>query len=388
MHFSRFLAAVGLVAAVGAASTFEAEEDPHKLMKGLNEEVLQLLQDAESSDNAKRAPGACTLAKATIRKDWAAMCPKERKKYIEAVKCFQSKPSISDPNWAPGARSRFDDFVAIHIDKTREIHGTGNFLTWHRHFTWAYEQALKKECGYQGAQPYWNWFANQDDITKSPVYDGSEYSMGSQGAYFKHEGLWAGRGLVLLPPGEGGGCSLSGPFKDMEVRLGPVSPGMKALPINPNGPLGYNPRCLRRDITNTPMEYMTAENLYNLTLGTASRNVGIFQDELQGRPNDLFIGIHASGHFVSGGEASDVYSSPVDPTFYLHHAMVDRLYWIWQSLHPLQAKTVAGTITISNTPPSRDALPTDILDIGVNGKKIQLQEAWDTLAGPYCYIYV
>lgn len=29
----------------------------------------------------------------------------------------------------------------------------GNFLTWHRYFTWAYENALRKECGYEGYQP-------------------------------------------------------------------------------------------------------------------------------------------------------------------------------------------------------------------------------------------
>jgi len=29
----------------------------------------------------------------------------------------------------------------------------GNFLSWHRYFTFAYENALRKECGYTGSQP-------------------------------------------------------------------------------------------------------------------------------------------------------------------------------------------------------------------------------------------
>ncbi len=29
----------------------------------------------------------------------------------------------------------------------------GNFLTWHRYFTYAYETALRKECCYTGSQP-------------------------------------------------------------------------------------------------------------------------------------------------------------------------------------------------------------------------------------------
>jgi len=53
----------------------------------------------------------------------------------------------------PGARSRFDDFVATHINQTLAIHYTGNFLAWHRYYTWLYEEALRNECGYTGNQP-------------------------------------------------------------------------------------------------------------------------------------------------------------------------------------------------------------------------------------------
>jgi tyrosinase len=175
----------------------------------------------------------------------------------------------------------------------------------------------------------------------------------------------------------------------MVVNLGPVRPGMIALPPSPTGPLGYNPRCLRRDVTSTPMSYMSASNLLNVTVGAGSRSIALFQNELQGRFPDGFIGMHAAGHFVAGGDASDVYSSPSDPTFFLHHAMVDRLYWVWQVLHPSIANTIFGTITMSNNPPSRDALLSDLLDIGVNGKSIPLKDTFDTLGNsPFCYIYV
>lgn len=76
----------------------------------------------------------------------------EKKAYTSAVNCLLTKPSkLTD--FAPGARSRYDDFVAVHINQTLSIHGTGNFLTWHRYFTWAYENALRQECGYNGYQP-------------------------------------------------------------------------------------------------------------------------------------------------------------------------------------------------------------------------------------------
>lgn len=58
------------------------------------------------------------------------------------------KPSITPLDKAPGARSRYDDFVVTHINQTLTIHGTGNFLVWHRNFIWTFEQTLRNECGY------------------------------------------------------------------------------------------------------------------------------------------------------------------------------------------------------------------------------------------------
>lgn len=88
----------------------------------------------------------------------------------------------------------------------------GNFLTWHRYVTYAYETALREECGYQGYQPYWNWFDYTDDLTKSPLFDGSETSMSGDGAYLAHNGSLSGAGNIYLPSGNGGGCITSGPF--------------------------------------------------------------------------------------------------------------------------------------------------------------------------------
>lgn len=78
---------------------------------------------------------------------------KQKKAYVDAVKCIQSKPALTPSSVAPGAKTRFDDFVATHINQTLSIHYTGNFLSWHRYFTWLYEEALREECGYTGTQP-------------------------------------------------------------------------------------------------------------------------------------------------------------------------------------------------------------------------------------------
>ena len=45
-----------------------------------------------------------------------------RVEYIEAVKCIRKKPAKSSLKDVPGARNRFDDFVATHIVATPYVH--------------------------------------------------------------------------------------------------------------------------------------------------------------------------------------------------------------------------------------------------------------------------
>ncbi|RWA12789.1 hypothetical protein EKO27_g2333 [Xylaria grammica] len=358
-------------------------------LQDLNDQALSSLQSQyDNSTTEKRAGSTCNVFNAKVRRDWKTLRPGEKKEYIAAVKCLQAKPSIADSTFAPGAKTRYDDFVAVHINQTLSIHGTGNFLTWHRYFMQAYETALREECGYTGYQPYWNWLDNTSDPSKSPLFDGSDTSFSGDGVFVAHNGSVNGNGNVYIPSGKGGGCVTSGPFVDYVINLGPIFPiqdGMEAAPET----LGYNPHCLSRDLSAfTASNWLTLGNVLNVTIGDASRSVLLFQNELQGRFTDGFLGLHTAGHGVMGGVSGDLYGSPVDPVFFLHHGMVDRVYWIWQALHPSQAKTIAGTITLFNTPPSRDTSPNDTIDLGVNAPPQKIRDLLNTLGGsPLCYIY-
>jgi hypothetical protein len=44
-----------------------------------------------------------------------------------------------------------------HAPKFLQIHSTGFFLPWHRFFVQTLEDELRKQCGYNGVQPYWDW---------------------------------------------------------------------------------------------------------------------------------------------------------------------------------------------------------------------------------------
>ena len=52
------------------------------------------------------------------------MAPSARQEYTNAVLCLQSKPSQFAPGVVPGAKTRYDDFVAVHMNQTLVIHGT------------------------------------------------------------------------------------------------------------------------------------------------------------------------------------------------------------------------------------------------------------------------
>ncbi|KAK0649242.1 hypothetical protein B0T16DRAFT_127812 [Cercophora newfieldiana] len=325
----------------------------------------------------------------------------ERKDYIAAVRCLQSEPPKTPAAKAPGTKNRFDDFVAVHINQTMEIHLSGTFLSWHRYYTWLYEKALQEECGYKGTQPYWNWGLSAiTGMEKSPIFDGSDTSMSGDGQAIPNQPdvILKAPGVPpwILPSGTGGGCVKSGPFRDMSVNLGPVNldyPGPDSPAINPDGPMAYNPRCLKRDFT-TKINQMFANGSSILSTIVDHQDIDSFQLKMQGVPGSGDLGIHGGGHYAMGGDPGrDFYVSPGDPAFYLHHSMIDRVWWIWQLLSPsdrAQGSTaVAGTGTFLNQPPSPNTTIDDVIDIGyAGGPPLKIRELLSTTEGPFCYIYL
>jgi len=82
------------------------------------------------------------------------------------------------------------------------------------------------------------------------------------------------------------------------------------------------------------------------------------------------------------------WTSPEDPAFYLHHGQIDRVYTIWQNVGPAsRLETIAGTLTIVNNPPSRNATLEDLLYTEPVGPNIPIKDALSTIDGPFCYIY-
>ncbi|CZR62661.1 related to monophenol monooxygenase (tyrosinase) [Phialocephala subalpina] len=381
-----------LIAAALAAPTPDDDSNALALLDQLSQEASENALAALANTTTKRTT-TCTKDNISVRKEWGTLSAKERIAYTNAVLCLQSKSALTPTSLIPGVRSRYDDFVGTHINQTLNIHYTGTFLAWHRYFTWNYEQALRNECGYTGTQPYWNWGLSSSNTTASPIFDGSATSMSGNGEYIAGRGpLTLSLGTypdIYLPAGTGGGCVSSGPFRNMTVNLGPVS-----LPLNGGGSLtgtglDYNPRCLKRDI-GTAINQLYANCTAILNLITQNNDIWDFEMVMQGVPGSGNIGVHGGGHYtIAGDPGADVFTSPGDPAFYLHHSMIDRVWWIWQNLDLANRKNaISGTGTFLNYPPSANTTLDTLINLGyAAGTSIAMRELMSTTEGPFCYTY-
>lgn len=45
-------------------------------------------------------------------------------------------------------------------------------------------------------------------------------------------------------------------------------------------------------------------------------------------------GVHGGGHYILGGNSLDFFASVNDPAFFVHHAMLDKVWTDWQALDP------------------------------------------------------
>ncbi|GAB7351573.1 hypothetical protein MBLNU459_g2196t1 [Dothideomycetes sp. NU459] len=337
--------------------------------------------------------GTCSFETADKRLEWRAMPKRVRKSYTDAVQCLQKlPPQVMTPEEAPsypGVHSRYDEYVATHINLILVIHFTADFLAWHRFFIHSFEHDLQTLCNYTGVLPYWNWPTDALAPQKSSLFNGDAYSMGSNGVYIAGRSpQYLAQQNVTAPPGTGGGCVFAGPFVNYTNNLGPLD---TVNETEVSSPYAWNPRCLQRDLNPFySSQFNTWQNVTTLLLDSA--DVATFQGVMQADPNFVStgnFGVHGGGHFTPGPVMSDFYASPGDPLFFLHHAMIDRTWTIWQNLDlPARQNAINGTSTILNMPPSAEMTLNDTIPFGFVAKDQTLGTLMSTLGGPFCYYYV
>ncbi|KAK6527484.1 hypothetical protein TWF694_004472 [Orbilia ellipsospora] len=291
-----------------------------------------------TSGGSSSNPFASYCTRPSVRKEWRSLSLLERFQYLFAVNALFSVPNRSPDSFAASAKNRYDDLVATHINQTFSVHYVGHFLPFHRYMTWTFEQMLRKEVGYTGPFPYWDWHLdtgcgkNQQTFLQSPIWD-PILGFGGNGPYIQATPAQA---AGAVPGRSGGGCVQDGAFKNMKVNLGPGA--------TVNGP----PRCLSRDFS----FYFTNRYLQcNQTLATLkAANFYLFDQIVEGGPSFELSGVHGGGHYGIGGLfgiMGDLYVSPGDPSFWLHHANLDRVWWSWQQMNwPARKTDISGPSVI------------------------------------------
>jgi hypothetical protein len=156
------------------------------------------------------------------------------------------------------------------------IHGYPGFLTWHRAYLYAYEEALR--CiNPDITLPFWNWSSGPSTGVPAACRDATYEDR-------------------------------NGDTVDNPLFAGP-------LPSSSGG--GFTSR--RADIDSTSFDDI-ATSAQSASSQTTFSN---FQTAINGP--------HGSVHVRVSGNMGTVATAGFDPIFYLHHANVDRLWAIWQN---------------------------------------------------------
>ncbi|KAJ8462778.1 hypothetical protein ONZ45_g17812 [Pleurotus djamor] len=302
-----------------------------------------------------------------VRQEWRNLSSSSKARYIGAVKCLQALPAVSN---FTGVKTRFDDFQALHVSLMPEIHLVGQFLPWHRRFLNVYETALREECGYNGAQPYWDWTHDVDEtnsISTSPVFH-PIFGFGGNGVDIPGYAGPFGN-MSDIPGWTGGGCVPDGPFASYNLSIGP-------------GTLVTN-HCLTRSFNTFAVDFVHS-SMVESTL--EKQTFEEFRIELEGTPVTSNFKIHDGGHLSVGGEMNDRWSSPGDPVFYLHHTNLDRIWWMWQSRDMDKRLTdMSGRAT--EEPPYVNVTLEFELKMGPLAPLVPIRDVMDIRRTPLCYKY-
>lgn len=323
--------------------------------------------------------------KPSVRQEWRNFSKQQKTAWIDAFKCLESKPhdpTLQPVPSAPGlppmntTGSLYDDFTYVHINLYPFIHFNALFLPWHRWYLHTLEQLVETECGYKGPMGYWDWTKDASNLKESTMFDGN-----------KKSGL--------------GGFGKAN--NDFVVKDDAFADSVRSYP---------SPHTISRNFSETPFD----ENRFQptpwiitkpktrirdvVTPGTVQSVINGHQGDFKGFLDafDIVEGFHTGVHLMVGGDLMDPAISPNDPLFFLHHGMLDRVWYLWQKKSTRNKKAFSGGLTpglatleqflefrsagmdpqASLTTPIPNANFRDAVTVG---------DVLDTESGYLCYVY-
>ncbi|CAG7849836.1 SubName: Full=Uncharacterized protein {ECO:0000313/EMBL:CCA75426.1} [Serendipita indica DSM 11827] len=386
--FTLFTAlATSVVANPSAGANHVRRQDPstEELVPFLDYEAIKQAADAALTEDLERRglvePGTAakkrsllpTCPRVSVRKEWRKLTKAEKRAYIKATKCLQSKP---DYGISPISDKMYDAFVYIHENNWFGFHATASFPVWHRWFVWLREVTLREQCGYSGPTPYWNYTMDYKDLFASPFFTEPETGFGTHGTV-PYEAMTGATGYKVD----------NGAFANLFVNL-------------------PEPHYLTRNFTlwkdsDPNQQYGKAFGNWvspqQVQTTLAAQTFWDFEKVLDGIGAPMSLGVHNTVHFNNNGDwygpgwlANTKYfpfasTAPNDPAFFPHHAYVDAVFWKWQQA-PGHQYDYGGSTNISD-PTQNDAKITDLLPFSGFGPDIPVALTLRTEAFPLCYTY-
>ncbi|KAL5037239.1 hypothetical protein RTP6_004706 [Batrachochytrium dendrobatidis] len=271
----------------------------------------------------------------SVRREFRELTQRQRDNYVKAVRCLQTTPSSMNKEMQHP--SLYYDLVNLHRTASAVAHTTAMFLPWHRVFIQTFEDLMRDRCGYEDPLPYWDWSLDSQAPERSEVW--SPNFMG-------------GNGNAVTQ------CVTNGPFADS----------------NPN-------TCIKRRFLK--------QNEFPALCSPAAIFKIITEKEYSIFTYELEKSMHKHVHFSVGGHMAIIPRSTTDPAFFLHHTMIDKVFWLWQKKHLHTGSGYEGYRTTSRSGSIYvTARDTDHVPMWGMGYDYEVREVLDVTAnGRFCYTY-
>lgn len=179
-------------------------------------------------------------------------------------------------------------------------HGDLLFLPWHRAYLYFFELAMR-ETGQSAAIPWWDWTSNRSHKEGIPTAFGNDAANGRQNP-------------------------LNGSELQLETRYLDL--------LRQRAPHTLDERSGRPFTRRDPGQASSLPSMSDNDRSDDWRNIeSILQAPTFRDFSNRVEQVHGGVHMWVGGSMSVVPTSAFDPIFWSHHAMIDRLWYLWQLQH-------------------------------------------------------
>ncbi|XRM44260.1 hypothetical protein ABZX51_007407 [Aspergillus tubingensis] len=300
---------------------------------------------------ARSSSSNCTNP--AVRIEWSSLDSSEQIAYLDAERCLWD---LSAETHLSNVTNRYTDLVAVHQSLTDYVHGDGVFLPWHRYYVHTHETLLRKHCTTLARSHTW-WDERKDSgaFSNASIFSPSTFSSISGTPY---NGIFADQKQSHYV------CVTDGYFAKTTLHIGF---GMEETN-----------HCLSRAVNENQSN--TTSDHYVEMCNSYGNYTKMFKCAFQ-YP-------HGGGHGGVGGVMGDVFKSPGDPVFFLHHDFIDRNWWAWQSADPDNRLYQLSGYTTESEPSTGWVDVT--LDYNLTSYKnpdATIEQVMDTEGGYLCYTY-